>query len=81
MVPEDAVNLDIETIEMADASQDLACTAVYIRFTRKCGQFSCQLIFSRSKIIPKGMTMSRAELFAAYLNATICHVVYTALKN
>ena len=46
VVPEDAVNLDMETIEMADASQNLACAIVYVRFKRKCGKFSCQLIFS-----------------------------------
>ena len=70
MVTEDAVNLEIETIEMADASQNLAC-----------GEFSCQFIFSRSKIFPKGMTIPRAELFATFLNATIGYVVYTALTD
>ena len=65
VVPEDAVNLDMETIEMADASQNLACAIVYVRFKRKCGKFSCQLIFSRSRIIPNGMTIPRAELFTS----------------
>ena len=81
VVPEDAVNLDMETIEMADASQNLVCAILYVRFKRKCGKFSCQIMFSRSKLIPNGMTIPRAELFAAFLNATIGHVVYTALKN
>ena len=54
---------------------------MYVRFKRKCGKSSCQLIFSRSRIIPNGMTIPRAELFAAFLNATIGHVVYTALKK
>ena len=69
------------SIEMADASQNLACAIVYVRFKRKSGKFSCQLIFSRSKIIPNGMTIPRAELFGAFLNATTGHVVYTALNN
>ena len=29
VVPNDAVNLDIETIETADASNDLICCAIY----------------------------------------------------
>ena len=39
MVPKDAINLNIETIEMADSSQNLACAAVYVRFKRKFGGF------------------------------------------
>ena len=81
VVPVDAANLDIQTIEMADASQNLACASVYVRFKRKSGEFSCQLIFSRWKIIPKGLTIPRAELFAALLNAMTGHVVYTALSE
>ena len=30
-IPEDAVSLDIETIDTADASQALACAAIYSR--------------------------------------------------
>ena len=74
IIPDDAVSLDIETIDTADASQALACAAIYARFKRRNGEYSCQLVFSRSKIIPKGMTMPRAELFAATLNACTGHV-------
>ena len=81
MIPEDALNLEMETIEMADASQNLACSAIYGRFKLKSGSYSCQLLFSRSKIFPAGMSMPRAELFAALLNATTGHVVYLALKK
>ena len=76
IVPEDAINLDIETIDVADASQNLACSAVYARFKRKSGSYSCQLLFGKSKIIPKDMTIPRAELFAALLNAKTGHVAY-----
>ena len=31
-VPEDAVNLNINTIDAADASKKLACTAIYSKF-------------------------------------------------
>ena len=81
LVPEDAINLDIETIEVADASENLACSAVYVRFKRRNGDYSCQLLFGRSKIIPRHMSLPRAELFAALLNATTGHVAYLSLKK
>ena len=80
-VPEDAVSLEMETIEMADASPNLMCSAIYGRFKRKTGSYSCQLLFARSKIVPKNTTMPRAELSAALLNATTGHVTYVALRN
>ena len=69
VVPDDAVSLDISTIDAGDASSKVACAAVYARFKRKDGSHSCQLVFSRSKLIPNGMTLPRAELLAATLNA------------
>ena len=81
VVTEDAKNLDIETIEVADVSQNLACSAVHARFKRKCDAYSCQPLFGKSKIIPKDMTIPRAELFAALLNTTIGDVAYLALKR
>ena len=66
---------------MADASENLACSAVYVRFKRRNGDYSCQLLFGRSKIIPRHMTLPRAELFAALLNATTGHVAYLSLKK
>lgn len=79
IVPVDAVSLDMETIEMGDASETLACSALYVRFERKNGSYHCQLLFARSKILPKDMGPPRAELFAAELNATTGHIVYLAL--
>ena len=81
VVPRDAVNLELETIETADASEKLACAAIYGRFKLKSGGFSCQLLFAKSKIISQGMTIPRAELFAATLNASTRHVVYASLKK
>ena len=81
IVPEDAVNLDMDTIELSDASLNLACSEVYGRFKRKNGTFSCQLLFSRTKIIPDGFTIPRAELVGAVLNATTGHIVYLSLKD
>ena len=81
IVPEDAVSLDIDTIDTADASKVLACSAIYARFKRKTGDYSCQLIFARTKIIPEGMTQPRAELYAAVMNASGGHVVSQALGD
>ena len=39
IVPEDAVSLDIETIDVADASSNLMCVAIYARFKLKSGEF------------------------------------------
>ena len=75
VVPENAADLDIETIDVADASQVLICAAVYARFKLKGGGYSCQLVFARSKLVPEDMDLPRAELLACKLNATLGHVV------
>ena len=67
---EDAVNLDMETIEISDSSLNLACSVVYARFKRKTGTYSCQIVLARSKFVPKCMSIPRAELFAAVLNSS-----------
>lgn len=41
----------------------------------KGGGYSCQLVFSKSKVVPANTTMPRAELSAAVLNARIGFVV------
>ena len=81
VVPQDAISLDIETIEISDASPKMSCSAIYVRFKRRNGLYSCQLIFARSKIVPDNMTLPRAELFAATLNATTGHIVKLALQD
>ena len=75
IIPIDAAKLEIETIDTADASQSLACSAIYARIKWKNGEYSCQLVFSRTKVVPKDMTMPRAELLTAVLNASTGHVV------
>ena len=47
----DAKNLNIETIDTGDLSKDLICSAIYVRFERNNGGFSCLLIFARSKML------------------------------
>ena len=75
VVPEDALNLDIETIDTGDATQTLVCCAIYAPFKRKCRQYSCQLVFSGSKLVQEGATLPGSQLLASFLNATTGHVV------
>ena len=75
IVPEDAISLEIETIDTGDATQTLVFSAIYARFKRNNGKFSCQLVLSRSKLVPEGTTLPRSHLLAACLNATTGHVV------
>ena len=69
-MPSDPVNLCVETIDMAGASSNLICAAVYARFKRKNDSYSCQLVFARLKLVPKDMSMQRTELMAASLNVS-----------
>ena len=71
-------NLDIVTIDTGDANSNLICIAIYARFELKNGTFSCQLVFSRSKIVPEGTSIPRAELMAANMNAATGHIVKRA---
>ena len=77
VVSKNAVNLDINTVDAADLSNKMACIAIYARFLRRNGTCSCQLVFSRSKVVPDGLSQPRAELLAAALNA---QTKYTLLK-
>ena len=53
----------------------LICVAIYARFLLSDEGHSCQLVFARTKLVPKGTSVPRAELLAATLNATTGHVV------
>ena len=35
VIPEDAVNLEVNTVDLGDASESMACIAVYVRFLRR----------------------------------------------
>ena len=41
----------------------------------KNGEYSCQLVFSRSKVVSGDLSIPRAELCAAVLNASTGNVV------
>ena len=80
IVPPDAANLNINTVDFGDASKQMAAIAIYARIQRTNGTYSSQLIFSRSKVISP-TTQPRAELAAAVLNAHTGTVVKRALKS
>ena len=79
VIPDDTVSANLETLDFADASQRLCCIAIYARFLRKCGNYSCQLIFGRSKIVPEGTSQPRVELMAATVNVHAGSVVKRSL--
>ena len=81
VIPVDAYNTEISTLDFGDASKSIAAVAIYARVRRKNGQYSSQLIFARSKIIPKSTSQPRAELMAAVLNSHTGEVVRRALKD
>ena len=73
VVPEDAMNLDINTIDAADASYKMACVIIYTRFLKRNGTYSCQLVFSRSKVV--------LELLAATVNTHTSEIVKKAFPG
>ena len=81
VVPSDAESLSAELICTGDASEKMTCAAIYIRFKRKCGQYSCQLIMSKTKIVPELTNLPRAEVSAACLNTHVTEIVKRALKD
>ena len=81
IVPPNAKNLDIITIDAGDASPSLICVAIYARFECKDGTFSCQLVFARSKVVPEGTSVPRAELMAAAINAATGFTVMKAFGS
>ena len=64
-----------------NASSKVAFVALYARFLWKNGTYSCQLVFSRPKLVPNGLSQPRAELFAATMNAHIGEVVKRAFQS
>ena len=81
IVPKDAVSLDMEIIGSGDASEKMACSAIYVRFLRTDGTFSCQLALAKTKIVPDDKTLPKAELFGATLNTHSTEMVKRALNR
>ena len=68
VIPEDAIDTQVETLDFGDASREIACIAIYARFKRKHGNYSCQHVFAPSRLIPTKVNQPRAELYAALIN-------------
>ena len=71
------MNLNINIIDGADASKNLACN--YARSLKKDGIYSYQLVFSN--IIPDGLTQSRVELFATVMYANTGELVRRVFQS
>ena len=59
----------------------MVCVCIYARFKRRDGTYSCQLVFSRSRVVPQGMSQPRAELYAALINAYAGEVVRRSFRQ
>lgn len=80
VIPEDAVNSQVELLVASDASQHVGIIAVYGRVLRTCGEYSCQLLAARSKLLT-GLTIPKAELKAAVAAATLGNVARANLGD
>ena len=41
VVPEDAVSLDMNTLDFGEVSHSMACITIFVRFLRRNEEFSC----------------------------------------
>ena len=81
VIPEDTIDTQIDTLDFGDASREIACIAIYARFKRKDGSYSCQLVFARSQLIPTKMTQPLAELYAALIKTHTGEIVRRDFKQ
>ena len=81
LIPADHDGNEVEFIGCGDASEKIACAVCYIRTLKKDGTYSCRVVIAKTKIVPKGMTLPRAELLAAILNVHIVEIVKRSLKR
>ena len=75
VAPVDVVNLDITTVEEVDTSKDIVCVAISGRYLKKNGMYLWQLIFLRSKLVPRNLYQPRSKWLAANINAHTGKVV------
>ena len=69
-----AINNKIRLIVNVDASKNVAVATVHAQTELPDGQFACQLICAKSKLVHLS-TIPRGELRAAVLGATLAHTV------
>ena len=80
IIPSDAVDNKLELIAAVDAA-DLKVAAVYGRFRRKCGLYSCQLIMGRSILARTDSTIPKEELESLVIGSNLLAVVRQALDG
>ena len=68
VIPEDAIDTQVNTLDFRDASREIACIAIYARFKHKDGSYSYQLVFTWSRLILTEVIQPPAELYAALIN-------------
>ena len=73
--------ISIELVGCGDASQKIACAVCYARVLREDNTYSCHLLLAKTKIVPEGMSLPRAELMACTLNVHITEIVKKSLKR
>ena len=81
VVPPEASNLEINTLCFGDAIGNLICAAIYARYKLNDGNYSCQLVFARSRLVPEEMTQPRAELYAALVNTHAGEIVRKSFQH
>ena len=81
VIPEDAVDTQVESLDFGDASREIACIAMYARFKQKDASYLCQLEFAQSRLIPTKMTQPQAELYAALINTHTGEVLKRAFRQ
>ena len=67
----------VQLLVCADASQYLACAAVYVRQEVEGNQFSCRLLTAKNKLATK-KSIPKAEIFACTMAAALGHTVRAA---
>ena len=73
IIPDDAINLDVEYIVSVDASENIGIAVVHSRVRKKDGTYFVQLVAAKSKLLTCS-TIPRAELKAMVMGATLSHV-------
>jgi len=80
IIPPDASSLEFELIISSDASKSIAIASVHARVPLTSGEFSCQLLTAKSKIV-RYNTVPRAELRAAVMSASLAHFAQFHLRD
>ena len=81
IIPPDAATDKVSLLVSCDASQNLAVTTVHGRVKRISGEYSCQLLTAKSRIVNHS-TVPKGELRAAVMGASLGHVAkYNLEKN